>query len=213
LLSAILIALFFNGFVHGSEPTRTADYDYEPPAPGSYLLPVIKSAADGEVLDADGHALRLADLTRAQVTVMSFIYTRCGQTCPYATGVLNQLYRLSSHDRVLADSLRLISLSFDPSADTPAKMRAYGELAQNETRAAEWRFLTTASQDQLTPILNAYGQSVQRKQNPNDPTGPLQHNLRVFLIDRLGRVRNIYSAGTLDVRLVLADVRTLLMEQ
>jgi cytochrome oxidase Cu insertion factor (SCO1/SenC/PrrC family) len=143
LLSAILIALVFNGFAHGSEPTRTADYDYEPPAPGSYLLPVIKSAADGEVLDADGHALRLADLTRAQVTVMSFIYTRCGQTCPYATGVLNQLYRLSSHDRALADGLRLISLSFDPSADTPAKMRAYGEIAQNETRAAEWRFLTT----------------------------------------------------------------------
>jgi cytochrome oxidase Cu insertion factor (SCO1/SenC/PrrC family) len=54
---------------------------------------------------------------------------------------------------------------------------------------------------------------VQRKQNPNDPTGPLQHNLRVFLIDRTGHVRNIYSSGTLDVRLVLADVRTLLMEQ
>jgi len=27
-----------------------------------------------------------------------------------------------------------------------------------------------------------------------------------------GRVRNIYSSGTLDVRLVLADVQTLLME-
>jgi hypothetical protein len=35
---------------------------------------------------------------------------------------------------------------------------------------------------------------------------------RVFLIDRSGRVRNIHSSGTLDVRLVLTDVQTLLME-
>jgi protein SCO1/2 len=37
--------------------------------------------------------------------------------------------------------------------------------------------------------------------------------LRVFLIDRDGNIRNIYSSGTLDVRLVLADIKTLLAEQ
>ena len=51
------------------------------------------------------------------------------------------------------------------------------------------------------------------KKNPNDPTGPLNHILRVFLIDRDGNIRNMYSSGTLDVRLVLADVKTLLAEQ
>jgi hypothetical protein len=34
----------------------------------------------------------------------------------------------------------------------------------------------------------------------------------VFLIDREGRIRNIYSTGTLDLRLVLADVRMLMLE-
>ena len=43
-------------------------------------------------------------------------------------------------------------------------------------------------------------------------TGPAYHPLRVFLIDRDRRIRNIYSSGTLDLRLVLADVRTLMME-
>ena len=51
-----------------------------------------------------------------------------------------------------------------------------------------------------------------RKANPSDPTGPLNHALRVFVIDRAGNIRNIYSSGTLDVRLVLADVKTLLLE-
>jgi hypothetical protein len=31
-------------------------------------------------------------------------------------------------------------------------------------------------------------------------------------IDRAGRIRNIYRSGTLDPRLVLADVKTLLLE-
>jgi protein SCO1 len=41
----------------------------------------------------------------------------------------------------------------------------------------------------------------------------LYHILRVFLIDREGRIRNIYSSATLDPRLVLADVKTLLLEE
>lgn len=64
----------------------------------------------------------------------------------------------------------------------------------------------------MQPILAAYGQAVDRKRNPYDPTGPLNHTLRVFLIDREGNIRNIYSSGTLDLRLVLADVKTLLLQ-
>jgi cytochrome oxidase Cu insertion factor (SCO1/SenC/PrrC family) len=62
-------------------------------------------------------------------------------------------------------------------------------------------------------ILNAYGQAVDQRSNANDPQGPLFHVLRVFLIDRESRVRNIYSSGTLDPRLLLADVKTLLLEE
>jgi cytochrome oxidase Cu insertion factor (SCO1/SenC/PrrC family) len=195
--------------------SRTTDYDYDPPAPGSYSLPRIKAAADGEVLDTGGAPRRLRDLTRGRVTVMSFIYTRCAdaKACPYATGVLRQLHRFSAEDAPLADNLRLVSMSFDPATDTPARMAFYAALARGDKPAAEWHFLTTASQQKLTPILEAYDQVVGRKQNPNDPTGPLTHSLRVFLIDRTGNIRNIYSSGTLDPRLVLADVKTLLLEE
>jgi hypothetical protein len=40
----------------------------------------------------------------------------------------------------------------------------------------------------------------------------LNHSLRVFLVDSAGNIRNIYSSGTLDLRLVLADVKTLMLE-
>jgi cytochrome oxidase Cu insertion factor (SCO1/SenC/PrrC family) len=92
-------------------------------------------------------------------------------------------------------------------------MGVYANLATTDHPAAEWRFLTTRSRAQLDPILEAYGQAVDKRANPNDPQGPLYHILRVFLIDAQGNIRNIYSSGTLDARLVLADVKTLLGEK
>ena len=193
---------------------RDSDYDYEAPTPGSYLLPVIKPAADGDVIDAGGKPVRLRELTRGRITVLSFIYTRCAaaKACPHATGVLNQLHRLSQEDPSLAKELRLVSMSFDPAHDTPERMASYSTWARGRTNAAEWHFVTSRSQTELKPILEAYGQAVSRKSNAYDPTGPLNHTLRVFLIDFEGRVRNIYSSGTLDSRLVLADVKTLRAE-
>lgn len=197
-----------------ADNARTPDHDYDAPQPGTYSLPVIKPAADGEVLDPRGKSLRLREVTRGRVTVMSFIYTRCAaaKACPMATGVLMQLHRESAEDATLAKSLRLVSLSFDPVNDTPERMAAYSGLASSRTNAAPWHFVTTKSQAELQPILAAYGQAVDKKQNPADPTGPLNHTLRVFLVDAGGDIRNIYSSGTLDPRLVLADVRTLLMK-
>jgi cytochrome oxidase Cu insertion factor (SCO1/SenC/PrrC family) len=184
--------------------------DYEAPVPGTYVLPVIKPAGDGEVIDSQNHSLHLRELTHGRVTVMSFIYTRCAaaKACPYATGVLMQLHRLSKDDPALGKGMRLVSMSFDPVMDTPERMADYANLARSTRPAAEWKFLTTRSQVQLQPILDSYGQAVNKRSNPKDPQGPLYHLLRVFLVDAQGKVRNIYSSDTLDSRLVLADVKT-----
>ena len=215
MLAVVLAAGTLAGTLSASDLPRTSDHDYDPPAPGSYTLPVVKQAADGEVLDSTGRPLRLRELTRGRVTVMSFIYTRCAsaRACPYATGVLMQLHRVSVEDPELAKGMRLVSMSFDPGVDTPERMTAYAALASGYLSAAEWRFLTARSRTELQPILEAYGQAVDKKKNPLDPAGPLNHTLRVFLIDREGNIRNIYSSATLDARLVLADIRTLFMEE
>ena len=196
-------------------PPRDSDYDYDPPAPGSYTLPVVKPAADGALLDSDGKPINLRDLTHGRITVLSFIYTRCTATkaCPYAAGVLNQLHLLSVNDQSLAKNMRLVSMSFDPDYDTPQRLAAYSEGVCEKKAGCEWRFATAKSRAELESILSAYGQAVDKRSNSADPQGPLYHILRVFLIDREGRIRNIYSSGTLDPRLVLADVKTLLVEE
>jgi len=126
--AAVLASAAFTGTIFASGLPRTSDHDYDTPSPGSYNLPVVKPAADGEVLDSKGQALHLRELTRGRITVVSFIYTRCAaaKACPYATGVLMQLHQLSAEDTALARSLRLVSISFDPGNDTPERMVAAG---------------------------------------------------------------------------------------
>jgi protein SCO1/2 len=41
-------------------------------------------------------------------------------------------------------------------------------------------------------------------------TGILRHVMKVFLVDSKGDVRNIYSAGFLDSRILLNDLQTVL---
>jgi cytochrome oxidase Cu insertion factor (SCO1/SenC/PrrC family) len=214
LLLLVIISTLAKAHAEEKLP-RDSDHDYDAPAPGTYQLPVIKVAADAALLDAAGKPVGLAELIRGRITVLSFIYTCCAsaKACPMATGILMDLHEMSAADADLAKNLRLVSMSFDPVHDTPERMRTYSELASGRANAAPWHFVTARSEGELQPVLAAYGQAVDRKANAADPTGPLNHTLRVYLIDREGRIRNIYSSGTLDLRLVLADVRTLLLEK
>jgi len=192
---------------------RTAEYDYDVPEPGTYTLPVVKPAADGAVLGSDGRPVRLHDLADGRITILSFIYTRCTdpRACLRASGVLKQLQQLTLAEPALATNVLLLTLSFDPTHDTPEVMSRYGSVFHRQEGGADWLFLTTENRGQLAPLLDRYGQQVDRAK-PGTATGPYHHPLRVYLIDGQKRIRNIYSYGLLDPRLVMTDVRTLLME-
>src|SRR5881394_181516 len=131
------------------------DYDYVPPVPGSYSLPIVKPAGEGALIDSDGKPINLRDLTHGRVTVLSFIYTRCaaGKACPYATGVLNQLHESSVDDQALSKNMRLVSLSFDPEYDTPQRLADYADAIREEKSGCEWRFTTAKSRADLERIL------------------------------------------------------------
>ena len=201
----------------GLDLGRTAEFDFDPPAAGSYTLPVIRPAADGEVLDVEGTARSLHDVFDGRIVLLSFIYTRCtdAQGCPLATAVLYKIFGASKADPALAANLRMVSLSFDPAHDTPEVMAGYRNGTSDAWQGgAEWLDLTTASEDDLRPILNAYDQVVKRRvDDEGRPTDAFGHQLRAYLIDRDKRIRNIYGLGFLDPRLLVADVHTLIAEE
>ena len=64
-------------------------------------MPLIKPAADGRVLDEIGAERSLHALFNGKITVMAFIYTRCGDVCPQATMLLHELHDVASEDPAL----------------------------------------------------------------------------------------------------------------
>lgn len=190
------------------------DLDFTPPAAGSYALPPLGAAVDGQVLDLNGRALRLHDVLDGKLVLMGFIYTHCPDVngCPLASYVMKQVQARLLDDGQLRDRVRLVSLSFDPEQDTPEAMRAYSRHFRRDD--FDWRFLTTASEAELQPILRGYGQFRQKVYDKEGTyAGSMSHVLRVYLIDSDQRIRNIYSAGFLHADTVVNDLKTLLLEQ
>lgn len=185
---------------------------YPPPKPGSYILPVLGQAADGQVLDAAGQATTLHALYRDRIVLLSFIYATCDDVngCPLATSVLHRVQSALKARPELQDRLRLITLSFNPVHDTPAVMAEYGKDFQAD--GVDWHFLTSRSEAELQPILRDYQQSVDKEVDEQGrQTGKFSHLLRVYLIDSAGRIRNSYTVSVLHPDLVMADIDTLMM--
>jgi cytochrome oxidase Cu insertion factor (SCO1/SenC/PrrC family) len=191
-----------------------AGYAFALPEPGSYRLPAIRPAAGGSVLDERGRGHDLIDILQGRITVLAFMYTRCGDLCPTATLQLSLLQDLVANDQRLAQRMHLVSMSFDPDHDTPEVLAEYAVgWRSDQTGAPEWLFLTAPDRAALAPVLAAYGQAVSAKPEPDAAGGPLYHIFRAFLIDASGQVRNIYSLDFLDPDLVLTDIRTLILDQ
>lgn len=188
--------------------------EFEPPAPGTYTLPVVDTVSNHPVLDSNGKHIGLLDLKREKIAVISFIYTSCAETtgCPLAMGVLKHLdWMLAKQAKLAQKKVVLFSVSFDPERDTPERMAA---VRTSLSPRSNWHFLTGATAVELQPLLEDFNQPA-AKLFYQDGTwsGLFRHVLKVFLLDEDNNVRNIYSVGFLNPQLVMNDIQTLLMEK
>jgi cytochrome oxidase Cu insertion factor (SCO1/SenC/PrrC family) len=90
--------------------------------------------------------------------------------------------------------------------------RIDGELAKDASLTKHVELVTVSFDPKRdTPaVLADFGQDAVWIPGEANTPDSLRHVLKVFVIDANGAVRQIYSTGFLDVRLVLADLRTLL---
>jgi cytochrome c peroxidase/protein SCO1/2 len=199
---------------HGDEPVPALDF--VAPPPGTYQLHRIMPAPDGRVLDVEGRPQRLARFTRDKITLLGFIYTTCAdpEGCPLAYRVFDSLKNRIHVTPRLSGKVRFVTLSFDPARDTPSVMARYAGSRLKEEHGLQWYFLTTSAVRDLLPLVDGFGQDVRYSVDKSSgrPVRELSHVLKVFLIDRLGYIREIYSSAFLHPQTVMSDIETLLME-
>jgi protein SCO1/2 len=138
---------------------------------------------------------------KGKTTLLTFTYTTCPlpDYCPLVDEHFMSLQDSLAKDQRLAGRVRLVSLSFDPTHDTPAVLAAHA--LKRHADPALWTF-ATGDERTVDRFAGKFGVTVVREAD-----GTITHALRTFLIDRDGRIRKIYSGSDWKVDHVLADLR------
>jgi protein SCO1/2 len=218
--SAFLLALSLAGLTTAAPAGQSDEprppLDFVPPEPGTYRLHRIMRAPDGQVLTVEGRPTPLSRFTRERITLLGFIYTTCidPEGCPLAYRVFHRLRDEIQATPGLADKVQFVTLSFDPARDSPSIMKHYAGSLLSEEGGVLWYFLTTRSIGDLLPLVEGFGQDVRYSvdRSTGRPVRQLSHVLKVFLIDRSGYVREIYTSTFLHPQTIMGDIKTLLME-
>ncbi len=125
-----------------------------------------------------------------QATVVAFIYTTCPDICHAAGDAMARLRdRLAAGP--LAGRVRLVSLSFDPARDDPARMSGYADW--READGAVWTVARPHDARDLPRLLAAYGVTV-----IPDRMGGFTHNAALHVVTPAGRLAAILDMDDLE---------------
>jgi protein SCO1 len=124
--------------------------------------------ADVPVQTHDGRSLRFySDLVKGRVTAVNFIFTSCTTVCPLM-GV-----RFAQLQPLLPKNVSLISVSIDPTIDTPERL---ADWSRRVGAKPGWTLVTGAKPD-IDPLLRSLGTTI---------ADPASHTPLVLVIDDRG---------------------------
>jgi protein SCO1/2 len=171
------------------------------PLPSKGFLPVIKLAPNFALHTQEGRSMRLSDL-RGKVVLLDFFYASCPDFCPAVTGKMATLQRRLKRQGLLGREVVLLSASFDPRRDTLDGLRRYASAMRADPGG--WYFLRGGDAE-TGKLVQDYDVWVKPS-----PDGSFDHSMRIYLIDREGRIREIYNYTFFSVEQALLDIRSLL---
>ena len=166
---------------------------------GGGELPVLGTVPRFMLTERSGNAVRASDL-EGSVWIAGFIFTRCPDVCPALTA------RMADLQKALAGepAIQLVSISVDPTHDTPAILRDYAAQAGANN---DWLFLT-GPRDQVASLLKDGFKVAYADDGPAE--APITHSDRLVLVDRERRIRGYYHGREAeDLARLTHDAQTL----
>lgn len=179
-----------------------------PPPPSAQLGNTMKGAVSKSILalpliDSDGKTRHLSDYA-GKIIVIDPILTLCQETCPLDTTAFTQVARSTAASSA-ANKVVFLTISVDPTRDTPSQLAAYRKLYGDVS--PDWVLLTGAPAT-ISRLWKYFGVWVQRVGEDrvvrNWRTGQrltydVNHGDDVIFIDTQGQERFIIQ-GSPDVR-------------
>jgi protein SCO1/2 len=186
-----------------------------PPPPGSYTLDHIQRVPAGIVLEGTKFPRALSRYTTGAITLLAFFYSYCADPngCPLAWVAFEKIREEIIARPELHGLVRLVFMSLDPAHDTPGMLSGFARRYESSASIVPWHFLTTYSNLFLKPVLRDMGEEISIDRASGGGGMVINHLPKVFLIDKQGFVREIYSNQSLDAAMILGDIETLLLEE
>ena len=172
------------------------------PGPDQPAVPVNENFAqvgqpvpDFSLTNQDGKRISIKDF-KGKALAITFIYAKCPlpDYCIRMSTNFSDLANQLKANTELKDKIRLLSISFDPANDTPAKLRSYGigYLGNDpNTKFDIWQ-LAVGKDEEVRKIADFFG--LRYEVDPNDKT-TINHSLRTAVISPEGKVTKIFPGN------------------
>ena len=179
-------------------------------SPSTAAMPGVPVAKEGDEVpnftlrNQDNREIHIQNY-RGRTLLLTFIYTRCPvpDYCTLMSNNFAQIDRALSQDAGLYEKTHLLSISIDPSYDTPQVLRSYGaahtERYQNEI-FAHWEF-AGGTTEQVKKIAEYFGLTYFPEKDQ------IIHALRTVIIGPDGKVAKIYTGNDWKPEEVLAEIK------
>ena len=167
-----------------------------------------QSVPDFILTDQDGKKVSIKDFS-GKALAITFIYSRCPlpEFCVKMSTNFSDVALMAMADPELKDKLRLLSISFDPETDTPAKLRSYGLGYLGKDAKPDftvWR-LAVGKDAEVRKIADFFG--LRYELDPNDKT-VINHSLRTAVIAPDGKVTQILAGSSWTPEQLLTEMKT-----
>ena len=167
-----------------------------------------QSVPDFILTDQDGKKVSIKDFS-GKALAITFIYSRCPlpEFCVKMSTNFSDVALMAMADPELKDKLRLLSISFDPETDTPAKLRSYGLGYLGKDAKPDftvWR-LAVGKDAEVRKIADFFG--LRYELDPNDKT-VINHSLRTAVIAPDGKVTKILAGSSWTPEQLLTEMKS-----
>ena len=203
LVRATLVVNATQGVLTAIERTGHAPLTERQTRPRVDALNPGDEVPDVALVDETGATRRLSEW-RGRTLALTFIYTRCPlpDFCPLMDRHFADVQQLVMDDAALRGQVQLLSISFDPSYDTPAVLATH--MKKVGADPSIWSFLTGDESD-VESLAAALGVSVMRE--GSDPASVV-HNLRTAVIDGRGRLVKTINGIRWEAPELVSDLRS-----
>jgi protein SCO1 len=163
-----------------------------------------------QLVNQDGKKISFEDF-RGKALAVTFIYARCPlpDYCIRMSTNFSDIANQVKENPKLKDSVRLLSISFDPENDTPEKLRSYGIGyfgKDNKPDFQVWQ-LAVGSDSEVRKVADYFG--LRYEVDPND-RATINHSLRTAVIGPEGKLRKILSGNEWTPQELLSELEAAL---